>query len=139
MTGRARARDLDLAPGKLPAGQVNAITDVAGVQVGHTTLIEGAGIRTGVTAIVHDALLTGTADSKGSLPAGLAVYNGYGKMVGSTQLRELGVIETPVLLTSTLSVFRVAGQRQAGLPRVGRESAGCDRSAFHWPNVIYRS
>jgi D-aminopeptidase len=108
VTGRARARDLDLAPGKLPAGEVNAITDVAGVRVGHTTLIEGARIRTGVTALVHDALLTGTADSKGSLPAGLAVYNGYGKMVGSTQLRELGVIETPVLLTSTLSVFRVA-------------------------------
>ncbi len=108
MTGRARARDLDLGPGTLPTGQANAITDVAGVRVGHTTLIKGDGIRTGVTAIVHDALLTGTADTKGSLPAGLAVYNGYGKMVGSTQLRELGAIETPVLLTSTLSVFRVA-------------------------------
>ena len=108
MTGRARARDLDLAPGMLPTGQVNAITDVAGVRLGHATLIEGDAIRTGVTAIVHDALLTGTADGKGSLPAGLAVCNGYGKMVGSTQVRELGVIETPVLLTSTLSVFRAA-------------------------------
>jgi D-aminopeptidase len=69
VTGRARARDLGLAPGMLQTGPVNAITDVAGVRVGHATLIEGDGIRTGVTAIVHDALLTGTADSKGSLPA----------------------------------------------------------------------
>jgi D-aminopeptidase len=88
VTGRARARHRGLAPGNLPPGPVNAITDVAGVRVGHATLIEADGIRTGVTAIVRDALLTGTADSKGSLPAGLAVFNGYGKMVGSTQLRE---------------------------------------------------
>jgi D-aminopeptidase len=125
VTGRARARDLDLAPGMLPTGPVNAITDVAGVRVGHATLIEGDGIRTGVTAIVHDALLTGTVDSKGSLPAGLAVYNGYGKMVGSTQLRELGVIETPVLLTSTLSVFRVADALLSYLRRLpGNRYAG---------------
>ena len=107
-TRRARARELGLAPGRLPPGPANAITDVPGVRVGHATLIEGTDIRTGITAIVHDTLLRGTTDSKGCLPAGLAVYNGYGKMVGSTQLRELGVIETPVLLTSTLSVFRVA-------------------------------
>ena len=92
MTGRARARDLDLAPGMLPTGQVNAITDVAGVRLGHATLIEGDAIRTGVTAIVHDALLTGTADGKGSLPAGLAVCNGYGKMVGSTQVALLSYL-----------------------------------------------
>ncbi len=108
MTGRERARAIGLAPGVLPPGPANAITDVPGIRVGHATLIEGDDIRTGVTAIVHDTLLRGTADSKGTLPAGLAVYNGYGKLVGSTQLRELGVIETPVLLTSTLSVFRVA-------------------------------
>jgi D-aminopeptidase len=101
--GRARAREIGLAPGHLPAGPAGAITDVAGVRVGHVTLIEGADIRTGVTAIVPDAL-TG----RGTLPAGLFVFNGFGKMVGSTQLAELGVIETPVLLTSTLSTFAVA-------------------------------
>jgi D-aminopeptidase len=102
-TGRARARDLGLAPGTLPSGRLNAITDVPGVRVGHATLIEGSDIRTGVTAIVHGAL-TGT----GKLPAGLFVFNGFGKMVGSTQLTELGEIETPVLLTSTLATFTVA-------------------------------
>ena len=101
--GRARSRELGLAPGDLPTGPVNAITDVAGVRVGHTTLIEGAGIRTGVTAIVHDLLIR-----RGTLPAGLAIFNGFGKMVGTTQITELGSIETPVLLTGTLSVYRVA-------------------------------
>jgi D-aminopeptidase len=102
-TGRARARELGIAPGVLPPGPVNAITDVPGIRVGHTTLIEGTDIRTGVTAIVHDAL-TGQS----TLPAGLFVFNGFGKMVGSTQLTELGEIETPVLLTSTLATFAVA-------------------------------
>ena len=111
--GRARARDLGLAPGALPTGPVNAITDVAGIRVGHATVIDAAGdehgeIRTGVTAIVHDALLGRDPGGRRSLPAGLSVYNGFGKMVGATQLDELGTIETPVLLTSTLSVFRVA-------------------------------
>lgn len=101
--GRVRARDLGIVPGSLPAGQLNAITDVAGLRVGHTTLIEGSDIRTGVTAIVHDGL-TG----RQSLPAGLAVGNGYGKIVGTTQVAELGVIETPIVLTGTLSVFRAA-------------------------------
>ena len=103
MTGRQRARELGLVPGALPAGPVNAITDVPGVRVGHTTLIEGSDIRTGVTAIVHDAL-TGQS----TLPAALFTFNGFGKMVGSTQVDELGEIETPVLLTSTLATFTVA-------------------------------
>ncbi len=106
MTGhqvRARARDLGLAPGLLPPGPANAITDVPGVRVGHTTVIEGTDIRTGVTAIVHDELLRA-----GTLPAGLSVFNGFGKMTGTTQLDELGTLETPVLLTGTLSVFRAA-------------------------------
>jgi D-aminopeptidase len=112
-TGRARARDLGLAPGSLPTGPVNAITDVPGIRVGQTTLIEGSDIRTGVTAIVHDALIgAGLAGqppgAQRTLAAGLSVFNGFGKMVGTTQLAELGCIETPVLLTSTLSVFRVA-------------------------------
>jgi D-aminopeptidase len=102
--GRARARDLGLVPGRLPAGPANAISDVPGIRVGHATVIAGADIRTGVTAIVHDDLLSGAA----ALPAGLSVFNGFGKMVGSTQLAELGTLETPVLLTATLSVFRVA-------------------------------
>jgi D-aminopeptidase len=100
---RARARDLGIVPGSLPPGHHNAITDVAGVRVGHTTIVEGSDIRTGVTAIVHDRL-TGSQ----ALAAGLAVGNGYGKIVGTTQVSELGVIETPVLLTGTLSTFRVA-------------------------------
>jgi D-aminopeptidase len=106
--GRARARDLGLAPGSLPAGPVNAITDVPGVRVGHATVIEGDGIRTGVTAIVHDVLIGRGGEGRTTLPAGLAIFNGYGKMTGATQIAELGTIETPVLLTSTLSVFRVA-------------------------------
>ena len=105
---RARARDLGLAPGTLPPGPLNAITDVPGIRVGHATLIEGDAIRTGVTAVSHDALVRKDPGTSGTLPAGLAVYNGFGKMVGSTQLTELGVVETPVLLTGTLSVFRVA-------------------------------
>jgi len=100
---RARARDLGVVPGPVPTGPLNAITDVPGVRVGHTTLIEGSDIRTGVTAIVPDGL----ARAPG-LDAGLAVGNGYGKIVGTTQVIELGVIETPVLLTRTLSTFRVA-------------------------------
>jgi D-aminopeptidase len=103
VTGRRRARELGIVPGVLPQGPVNAITDVPGIRVGHTTLIEGSDIRTGVTAIVHDAL-TG----RSTLPAGLFTFNGFGKMVGSTQVDELGEIETPVLLTSTLATFTVA-------------------------------
>ena len=110
MTARPgqRARDLGLAPGGLPAGPANAITDVPGIRVGHATVIEGSDIRTGVTAIVHDTLLCSDPARRRTLPAGLAVFNGFGKMVGTTQVTELGTIETPVLLTSTLSVFRVA-------------------------------
>jgi D-aminopeptidase len=102
-THRARARDLGIVVGSLPAGPHNAITDVPGVRVGHTTLIEGSDVRTGVTAIVHD-WLTGAQ----ALNAGLATGNGFGKIVGTTQVSELGVIETPVVLTGTLSTFRVA-------------------------------
>ena len=107
-SGRARARDLGLAPGSLPAGPANAITDVSGVRVGHATVIEGDSIRTGVSAIVHDVLVGRGEHGRRTLPAGLAIFNGYGKMTGATQIAELGTIETPVLLTSTLSVFRVA-------------------------------
>jgi D-aminopeptidase len=100
---RARARDLGIVPGKLPTGELNAITDVPGVRVGQVTLIEGSDVRTGVTAIVHDRLTAAQA-----LNAALETGNGFGKIVGTTQVAELGVIETPVLLTGTLSTFRVA-------------------------------
>lgn len=102
-SSRPRLADLGVASGAFARGPENAITDVPGVRVGHATL-HGDGLHTGVTAVVPDAL-TGT---RRSLPANLAVGNGYGKLVGATQLRELGALETPILLTSTLSVFRVA-------------------------------
>ncbi|MGW1346309.1 P1 family peptidase [Kribbella sp. NPDC002412] len=95
-----RVRDLGIAMGTLPTGPLNAITDVPGVRVGQTTISAGD-LRTGVTAIVPSSYADG-------LPAAVAVGNGYGKLVGSTQVDELGVIETPILLTGTLSVFRVA-------------------------------
>lgn len=97
-----RARELGVVVGALPIGPLNAITDVAGVRVGQVT-IDGGDIHTGVTAVVPDQVLT-----RGSLPAGLHVGNGYGKLVGSTQIIELGEIETPIVLTATLSAFRAA-------------------------------
>lgn len=101
--GRPRLGDLGIPAGSARRGPDNAITDVPGVRVGHSTLLTET-LSTGVTAIVPDALGSG----RRSLPAGLAVGNGYGKLIGATQLKELGRIETPVLLTSTLSAFRVA-------------------------------
>lgn len=101
---RPRAADLGLRVGILPAGPLDAITDVAGVTVGQTTLIRGDDIRTGVTAIVpHPG-----NPYKEKVPAAIYVGNGYGKLTGLTQVEELGEIETPILLTSTLSVPRVA-------------------------------
>jgi len=101
---RCRARDLGRAPGVLPAGPLNAITDVAGVRVGHVTLIEGDAIRTGVTAILpHGGNLY-----QDRVPAGQAVGNGFGKLMGSTQVIELGEIETPIVLTNTLAVPQAA-------------------------------
>jgi D-aminopeptidase len=97
---RPRARDVGVAPGILPTGPLNAITDVAGVSVGHVTLIEGASVRTGVTAIVpHNGNVF-----QDKLPAGFYAANGFGKFAGSTQVEELGEIETPIVLTNTLSV-----------------------------------
>ena len=100
----AAARDLGIAQGELAPGHLDAITDVAGVRVGHATVVEGDEVRTGVTAIVPAALGT----SRHSLPAAVSVGNGYGKLVGATQIAEVEAIETPILLTSTLSAFRVA-------------------------------
>lgn len=101
---RRRLRDLGITPGILPTGPLNAITDVAGVRVGHTTLYEGDSIRTGVTAILpHEGNIF-----QERVPAGIAVGNGFGKFMGISQINELGEIETPILLTNTLSVPRAA-------------------------------
>ena len=101
---RPRASDLGLKVGVLPTGPLDAITDVAGVEVGHTTVIRGEGIRTGVTATLpHSGNLY-----REKVPGAVFVGNAFGKLAGSTQVEELGEIETPILLTSTLSVPRVA-------------------------------
>lgn len=101
---RPRARDIGLIVGTFEAGPLNAITDVSGVKVGHTTVIEGDDIRTGVTAIIPAAGNLYTHP----IPAWIHVGNGYGKMVGETQVREFGEIETPILLTCTLCVWSAA-------------------------------
>ena len=101
---RPRAREAGIAIGILPAGPLNAITDVAGVRVGQVTIVEGANIRTGVTAILpHGGNLY-----QDKVPAGFAVGNAYGKFMGSTQIEELGEIETPIVLTNTLNVPEAA-------------------------------
>jgi len=97
---RPRAREFGLVVGVLPTGPQNAITDVAGVKVGQVTLIAGKDVRTGVTAILpHGGNLF-----QDKVPAGISVANGYGKLTGVTQVEELGTLETPIVLTNTLSV-----------------------------------
>jgi len=101
---RPRASDLGLKVGILPTGPLDAITDVAGVEVGQTTIIRGDDLRTGVTAILpHPGNLY-----RERVPGAVFVGNGFGKLAGSTQVDEMGDIETPILLTSTTSVPRVA-------------------------------
>ncbi len=120
-SGRVRARDLGVKPGIFTPGAANAITDVAGVLVGHATLVAGDSVHTGVTAILPHA---------GNLffdrvPAAVHVGNAFGKLVGSTQVEELGELETPILLTCTLCVWRAADAlvdeliAQPGMERVG--------------------
>jgi D-aminopeptidase len=102
--GRVRARSLGVAPGIFSPGAANAITDVAGVRVGHSTILVGDSVRTGVTAILpHE----GNAYLE-RVPAAIVVGNGFGKLLGVTQVQELGELETPVLLTCTLCVWRAA-------------------------------
>lgn len=101
---RTRARDLGIEIGIFKPGPLNAITDVARVTVGHTTLIQGDSVRTGVTVILpHDGDLF-----REKVPAAVYVTNGFGKLVGTTQIEELGTIETPIALTNTLNTFLVA-------------------------------
>jgi D-aminopeptidase len=97
---RPRAREFGLIIGVLPTGPLNAITDVAGVKVGHVTIVEGEDVRTGVTAVLPH----GGNPYQDKVPAGISVANGYGKLTGVTQVEELGTLETPVVLTNTLSV-----------------------------------
>jgi D-aminopeptidase len=97
---RPRARDLGIRPGVLPPGPRNTITDVDGVRVGHFTLIEGERVRTGVTAILpHGGNLF-----QEKVAGAVFVGNAFGKLAGSTQVEELGTIETPIVLTNTLAV-----------------------------------
>src|SRR5437879_7222338 len=101
---RPRASDLGLKVGILPTGPLDAITDVAGVEVGQATIIRGDNIRTGVTAVLpHSGNLY-----REKVPGAIFVGNGFGKLAGSTQVDEMGNIETPILLTSTTSVPRAA-------------------------------
>jgi D-aminopeptidase len=101
---RPRAREAGIVVGTLPTGQWNAITDVAGVRVGQVTVAEGNSVRTGVTVIIpHDGNVF-----HDRVPAGIHVGNGFGKLLGVTQVKELGELETPVLLTGTLSVWNAA-------------------------------
>jgi D-aminopeptidase len=101
---RPRASDLGLKVGILPTGPLDAITDVAGVEVGQTTIIRGDNVRTGVTAVLpHSGNLY-----REKVPGAIFVGNGFGKLAGFTQVEEMGDIETPILLTSTTSVPRVA-------------------------------
>jgi D-aminopeptidase len=102
--GPARARALGIVPGTLPPGPENAITDVAGVRVGQTTVTIGDSVRTGVTAILpHEGNVFGDR-----VPAAIVVGNGFGKLLGVTQVDELGELETPILLTCTLCVWKAA-------------------------------
>jgi len=99
-TNRPRARDLGIAPGVAAPGPMNAITDVTGVRVGQTTIVEGDSVRTGVTAVVPH----GGNVFQDKVAGAVFVGNAFGKLAGSTQVNELGTIETPIVLTNTLSV-----------------------------------
>jgi D-aminopeptidase len=118
-TKRPRARDIGLAPGVLTPGALNAMTDVRGVRVGHTTLITGDNVRTGVTVVVPH----GGNVFQDKVPGAIFVGNAFGKLAGSTQVEELGTIETPIALTNTLSV----GAAVEGLVRWTLQQPGNDQ------------
>lgn len=103
------ARRAGVTIGILPPGPLDAITDVPGVRVGQVTIERGQDIHTGVTAILpHGGNLF-----QEKVPAGLVVANGFGKFAGATQVEELGEIETPILLTNTLSVSEAMADRKS--------------------------
>jgi D-aminopeptidase len=118
---RPRARDIGIEVGVFRTGDHNAITDVSGVRVGQTTVIEGDRVRTGVTAILPH----GGNPYRSRVPAAIHVGNGFGKLLGVTQVRELGELETPILLTCTLCVWRAADAMvEWMLARDGMERVG---------------
>jgi D-aminopeptidase len=110
---QVRARELGIKPGIFQPGPLNAITDVIGVRVGHTTIIEGDSVRTGITTIFPH----GGNPFLQRAPAAIVVGNGFGKLLGSTQVDELGELESPILLTCTLCVWRVADATVAWMIR----------------------
>lgn len=110
-SARPRARDAGVIVGSLSPGPLNAITDVAGVRVGHTTIVSGKSIHTGITSILpHSGNVF-----RERVPAAIHVGNGFGKLLGVTQVQELGELETPILLTGTLSVWKAADAMVAWL------------------------
>lgn len=117
--GRGRIRDFGIEPGIFKTGTYNAITDVPGVKVGQVTIIEGDNVRTGVTAIVpHDGNIF-----RKKCPAAIFAGNGFGKLAGVTQVKELGNIETPIVLTNTLSVAQgIEGVLNYTLNQPGNEN-----------------
>src|SRR5207247_3676858 len=99
---RPRARDIGIIVGSLPTGSLNAITDVAGVRVGHTTIARGDSINTGITAILPH----GGNPFRERVPAAIVVGNGFGKLAGSTQVNELGALDSPIVSTGPLCLPR---------------------------------
>ena len=115
----ARPREMGIQIGVLPVGALNAITDVPGVKVGHQTLFEGSAVRTGVTAI----LAHGGNLFQSKVPAAVFVGNGFGKLAGTTQIDELGTLESPIILTNTLSVAEgIQGVIEHTLAQKGNET-----------------
>lgn len=116
---QSRPRELGIPFGILPSGALNAITDVPGVKVGHLTKIEGSDVRTGVTAILpHGGNLF-----QDKVPAAIFVGNGFGKLAGVTQVQELGNLESPIILTNTLSVAAgIEGVVRYSLSQQGNEA-----------------
>jgi D-aminopeptidase len=125
---RPRARDVGIKVGVLPAGTANAITDVAGVAVGHSTLVRGDNIRTGVTAILPHTRNLFREKVNGAVFIG----NAFGKLAGSTQLNELGEIETPILLTSTLNVLARRGHAGRLHARAARQRERAVHQSIDW-------
>ena len=135
---RPRMREFGIETGIIEPGEWNAITDVPGVKVGQVTLIEGENIRTGVTAILpYDGNIY-----QNKVPGAVYVANGYGKLTGYTQIEELGTIETPIILTNTLSVHTAANALigyTLSLPaneRVGSVNAVVGETKDGWLNDI---
>ena len=128
MAAAERARDLGVAPGILAPGPLNAITDVEGVRVGHVTLKKGDDIRTGATVILPH----GDNLYQDKVPAGVFVGNGYGKLMGSTQIKELGEIESPIILTNTLNVPEGRDLPPLNGPLISPGMTGWVRSMRWW-------